>query len=357
MASATAKFTNAALSLDSFLFQRRRVLQRESGAEWGHWLPSKDILTTLDFHVIEMDDGTRAVRFKQIAPAGDGQTGESQYTVRFTRTPFRQTSKLWFRCPLCERRTRYLYLRRGQDRFRCRRCSGLRYSSKTRDHNPVYRNFVRPTEVLQYVNIELLGCRSPKRRRHLRRQSETARERIAAFQGKWQQIAARVVTGRAGARERRYFEELVDFLLTEEERGFLATSFQDAENEREHPSVDVDSLCWKMSDGFGLVETWPDVQILLRSACCPEGKALLVLVAILTHEIRRPLNPDVIYALGTAARQRYINSLAQDPEALTKHATLVEGERMKRIKRFIACLDGEGTEDARQAEVPKPHAC
>ena len=56
--------------------------------------------------------------------------------------PFVSTStkfggrRAWFRCPSCNRRCRIVY---GGQRFRCRRCMGLRYASQ---HEPAYQRSI-----------------------------------------------------------------------------------------------------------------------------------------------------------------------------------------------------------------------
>ena len=89
-------------------------------------------------------------------------------------------------------------------------------------------------------------------------------------------------------------------------------------------------LCHGRDNGFQIPQAAPDLFI---------GKALLALVAILTHEIRHPLNRKAIYAFGPVASRQYAEAIAQDPDTLLMHVKLVERERMKRFMRLVA--DGE----------------
>ena len=192
---------------------------------------------------------------------------------------------------------------------------------------------------MQYVNIELLRCRSPRRRRHLRDEVDAGREKLKEFAKRWQGVAFRVVTGEARVRDRRCFEELMDLLLTQQERDFVESAFGDPESGEEYTSVEAQRLCGRMVGGLRELMAWEESETMTRAARRSKGEALLALVAILTHEIRRPLNPNAIYAFGPVASRQYAEAIAQDPDTLLKHVRLVERERMKRFKWLVS--DGE----------------
>ena len=144
-----ARLSGEAFSLDSFLIYRRRFFSKDSGFEWSWDLFSEgEILSGLEFRLEKEPEGTSSLRFRYTVSGDDGEVARFDYRVDLDRTPCRQGGRWWFRCPYlgdggapCGERCRLLYLQRGQERFACRRCSALAYTSskggrRRRHHQP-----------------------------------------------------------------------------------------------------------------------------------------------------------------------------------------------------------------------------
>ncbi len=290
-----AAVSGVTFTLDSFLFQRRTYFSKKSGYAWNwHLFCNKDVLSGLDFRLQKEPDGSPALWLRYTATGDDGDAAPIEYSVGLDYTTCSQGGRWWFRCPHlgddekpCGKRCRLLYLRRGQGRFGCRRCSALAYDSSNRNHDPVYVGFLKPVEALRRATIGLLRCRSEKKRLYLLEKAEAARKRIAEFSaGRWRRIASRVVTGRAGVRDRRYFDELTDTLLSPETREFVSSAFL-RPGSRQNTSVDVDAVLSKMVKGYLELTTWAESERMLRASRRPKWKTRLVLVAIVTCELSR----------------------------------------------------------------------
>ena len=154
---------------------------------------------------------------------------------------------------------------------------------------------------------------------------------IAAFSKRWRKIASRVVTGKAGVRDRRYFEELADLLVGQEVRKFVEAAFGEPQGAEDCPSsVAGVTLCFEMREGFLDLEAWKESPPMLKAARDPEGRTRLVLVSIMNHRLRS------CHVHGSVAGQNYVERLAQDPEALLRHVKLLDREGRKRLKQLYS---------------------
>ena len=337
-----ARLSGEAFSLDSFVFYRRRFFSKDSGFHWSWDLfCNEEILSGLDFTIKKEPGGTSFLRFCYTATGPDSAVSEFDYLVELDRTSCRQGRRWWFRCPCvrhggkaCGERCRFLYLRPGPGRFACRRCSGLAYLSSTRNHNPIFTGYIQPTEALRRTTEALLRSRSPERQHYLEREAEAARRKIAGFSKRWRKIASRVVTGKARVRDRRYFEELVELLLGEEARKFVETAFREPDGAGDDPpySVDGATLASEMLEGLLELARWKEFPPMLKAARSGSGgKTRLALASIMT----RHLSSDADYVLSSLIGRKYVERLAQDPEALLKYIVLVEREGMKRLEQLF----------------------
>ena len=315
-----SKFTTEVLQVDSFSFQRRRFLRKTPGFEWDQYLPRNHILNDLDFR-LQRENGSTTVRFRHTPTSKDG-AGRS-YAVKLDHTPCRHGGRYWFRCPECGERRRHLYISRGQQRFVCRRCAGLRYEGEVRNHNPVYIGFIRPTQLLQRAAIGLIRSRSSKKRQHFRVQADAARGTIAEFAKRWHKIAARVVSGKAGVRDKRSFDELSTLLLDSEIRDLVEANLAErttaGENRSREPrSIDVYALAKEGMEGGEELLASTYSQAFRSAGSDPTRQKLFALVAIMTHRLGRHYKNGTDedyedYALACMASAQYIEDLAADP--------------------------------------------
>ncbi len=325
MTTALSEFTTDPFSLDSFLFQKRRFLDRDSGFEWSHFLFSKDPLTKLDFRLQKETGGRVMLHFKHTAASEDAEKRTSEYPVALEHTSCRHGRRAWFICPYissdgepCERRCRHLYLSRRQERFVCRLCAGLQYPRNQRNHSPIYMEFVRPMQVLQGAALAFLTCSAPKKKRLLQDRADAARKKIAEFAKRWHRIAARVVTGKDGVRDKRYFDELAN-LLCPQIRDFTEDHDESVNGRRE------------------LMESAHSEEF-LKAACDPRRLKLLALVAVMTHRIsrhhRQHSEEDYErHAIDCIARREYAESIAQDPAEVMKLFSFLNNRILSVVKR------------------------
>lgn len=86
-------------------------------------------------------DETRAARFQLIYTSMSTRTGETtehEYPVRLEYTTCHFGGvRPWFRCPACSERVGKLYLPPRRERFACRDCYDLGYTSSRRSGDPV----------------------------------------------------------------------------------------------------------------------------------------------------------------------------------------------------------------------------
>jgi len=86
-------------------------------------------------------DETRAARFQldyTVTSTATGETTEHEYPVRLEYTACHFGGvRPWFRCPACGERVGKLYLPPRRERFACRDCYDLGYTSSRRSGDPV----------------------------------------------------------------------------------------------------------------------------------------------------------------------------------------------------------------------------
>ncbi len=341
MAAAARTFTTDAFAIDSFLFQRRRFFRKNSGFEWKWDLfCDKEILTDLDFRIWKDSDETALlVRYMTT------DCIQCDYRVRLDNTPGRRGGRWWFLCPRlrddgepCGRRCRHLYLKKGDDRFGCRRCAGLKYQGDSRNHDPVYLGYVRPTEALKRATIALLRCRSPKKMRRLEAQAHAARTRLAEFSKWWLEVAARVTGGKAGPRARGYFDELAELLVSARERELIDEVAGDSEDEQAESSpLGLLPLRDELLDGVTEIGASQHAQEFQKAASDPKTRPIFVLVSLITHRIARlykASNEDS--ALAFMADPQYVERIAEDPVALMDLTEFAERSAEKHMQRRIA---------------------
>lgn len=87
MTTALSEFTTDPFYLDSFLFQKRRFLNRDSGFKWSHFLFSKDPLTKLDFRLQKETGGRVILHFRHTAASEGAVKRTSEYPVALDHTP------------------------------------------------------------------------------------------------------------------------------------------------------------------------------------------------------------------------------------------------------------------------------
>ncbi len=254
MATPNSKFTTKVIKLDSFLFQKRRFFERDGFTwDWSYFC-DRDILADLKFQLEKVADGA-SLRFKH-RTAVDGVA--FHYRVALDQTPSHNGSRFWFCCPCsgadgrpCGGRVRCLYLRRGQGVFACERCAGLKRERNQRSRNMLHRDFLWPAQQLQEAMIQLLRCRSPKKQAFLRDKIQTYREKIAAFSDTWIKIAARILTGRAGVRDRQRFNELFSRLLGPEMGVFPNDDLEDRSGRNAaNNTMTLSALLDDLEEGF-----------------------------------------------------------------------------------------------------------
>ena len=344
MATAARKFTTDAFAIDSFLFHRRRFFRKNSGFEWNWDLfCDKEFLTDLDFRIWKDSDGGTALLVRYMAT---DESIQCDYRVRLDNTPCRRGGRWWFLCPRlrddgepCGKRCRHLYLKKGDGRFGCRRCAGLKYERDVRNHNPVYLGYVRPAEALKRATIALLRCRSAKRTLYLEAQADAARTRLAEFSKWWLEIAARVIAEKAGPRARGYFDELAGLLVSARERELideLARENSDDE-QAEGFSTGLLPLRDELLDGVTEIGASEHSQEFQKAASDPKKRPMFVLVSLITHRIARQYkesNEDC--ALAFMAAPQYLEKIAADPEALMNLVEFAERSAEKHMQRRIA---------------------
>ncbi|MEE8241715.1 MAG: hypothetical protein V3R16_10640 [Nitrospirales bacterium] len=339
-----AAVSGVTFTLDSFLFQRRGFLSKRSGFAWNwHLFSNQEVLSGLDFRLQKEPVGSPELWLRYTATGDDGDAAPVEYSVELDYTTCSQGGRWWFRCPHlgddekpCGKRCRLLYLRRGQGRFGCRRCSALAYDSSNRNHDPVYVGFLKPVEALRRATIGLLRCRSEKKRLYLLEKAEAARKKIAEFSaGRWRRIASRMMKGKARTRDQRHFSELVDVLLGQEIRDLVKAAFEEP-GRKDYPSVDVEELSYKLIKGFREMNEWKEAEKMFQAARRARRKTHFVLAALVTHEIRHLLRPDEHCALEFWGRREYAADLAQDPEALLRHIRFVDRKSREHVERMLA---------------------
>lgn len=73
----------------------------------------------------------------KIRPRGETDWTDCDYTINLERTPCNfGGSRLWFRCPRCERRSAMLYSH--GNKFICRRCGGFCYESQNENRRGMW---------------------------------------------------------------------------------------------------------------------------------------------------------------------------------------------------------------------------
>ena len=148
-----AQMTDETAILDSFLFQRRGFLSKDSRPEWDwDYFPQEKRLTGLNFELLPDSDGTRSLRVRYKVLKAQDHT-KMDYVVRLDSRPNATGERTYFLCPnktvgggSCETRCRFLYLEPGGDLFVCRECSGIDYESNVRNHDPVYVGLWKPLD-------------------------------------------------------------------------------------------------------------------------------------------------------------------------------------------------------------------
>ncbi len=349
MPTPNSKFTTKVITLDSLLFQRRRFFQRDGFTwDWSYFC-DLGILADLKVEVEKGPDNSTSLRFKY-RTAVDGVA--FHYDVALDKTPSHNGPRYWFRCPHsgtdgqpCGRRVRYLHLRRGQGVFACERCAGLRRERNQRSRNTLYRDFFWPAQRLQHAMIQLLRCRSPKRKAYLRDQIQTDRRKIAAFSDKWIEIAARVLTGECGVRVTQRFNELVSRLLGPDIGRFL-NALDDLVEANDADTVNtmtLQALLDDLDEGRRELLESPFSDVFHEAATEPERQATFALAAIVTHRISRyhkwsSQEDEDSRALVLAGDPVYLGHIQRDPDELLRYFQAAYRKEKELIQRKLSEL-------------------
>ncbi len=348
MPTPNPKFTTKVIKLNSFLFQSRGFF-REDGFTWDwSYFCDRSILDDLKLEVEKGADGSTSLRFKY-RTAADGVA--FHYRVALDQTPSCNGPRTWFLCPYlgadgqpCGGRVRYLYLRRGQGVFGCERCAGLQRERNQRSRNFLFRDFLWPAQKLQDAMIQLLRCRSPKRKAFLREKIRTYREKIAAFSDTWIKIAARILTGRAGVRDTQRFNELLSRLLGPEMGVFPNDDLEDRSGRNAaNNTMTLSALLDDLEEGFRELLKTPYSEVFREATTDPQRQPTLALAAIVTRRISRhhkwsSEDDENARALEFAGNPVYLRHLQQDPEEFLKHFHAAYRKEQELVQRTLSRL-------------------
>lgn len=86
------------------------------------------------FEIVMPEGAQPTLRITLSAVGGRMADGDSHNITFAGAKPHLGGTRWWFLCPLCNRRTAYLYLPPGTSRFGCRRCLNLTYRSCQESH-------------------------------------------------------------------------------------------------------------------------------------------------------------------------------------------------------------------------------
>ncbi len=345
-----ARMTREMFTLNSFQFQKRGVFSKDSGFEWRP-LPDERVSADVRFRLEKDPCGSLCVQVRHVTTADDTQEESFDYGVNLDYTPCRYGGRWWFLCPHakgdgnpCGRRCRLLYMQPDGGRFTCRQCGGLSYVSTNRNHNRIYKGFVKPIEDLLQTGLKILQCRGEQKHRALSRRAEAAQQRIEDFLlDEWAPIVSRVVEGKAGPRDQGYFDELVGLVLDDQVREFVEAAFRDEGNSQEFPEIDAEELFQRISSGLLDMKQYAEFDRVLRAAHHPDAMPRLLLAALVCDEVGACLD-DEIGVLSSFAAREWVKSCVQDPEALMRLLLRFQRKETEDTERPLAD-DHEQTDD------------
>ena len=138
--------------------------------------------------------------------------------------------------------------------------------STDKNHNRIYKGFLKPIEDLLQTSLKILQSRGEQKLLALSRRAEAAQQRIEDFLlDEWAPIVSRVVEGKAGVRDQSYFDEMVGLVLEDPVREFVEAAFRDEGNSEEFPEIDAEALLQRTYSGLLVMREYAEFDKVFRA--------------------------------------------------------------------------------------------